>query len=318
MIEEDIISVIVPVYNGERYLAACLDSIITQSYKLLEIIVINDGSSDFGLEIAQKYSEKDDRIKVYTYENGGLSVARNRGLSLATGDYITFVDADDLLLPRALETMYRILKKHGGDIIQGETIRAKVHKEIQLPKKFPYLEFKPEEAISNVLYQKKLLPSVCAKLYKRDLFKDINFEKGLLYEDLNIFYLLFERANKIIWIDFPVYFYRDTDGSIINTWTPKRLDVLKVTENIENYMLTHYPGIIGGARDRRLSANFNMFALCSLNGEKEKASECWKLIKNYRMKALWDSQVRNKNKVGILLSFLGPNIFANLSKFIYK
>ncbi|MCH5237986.1 MAG: glycosyltransferase, partial [Muribaculaceae bacterium] len=93
----ELISVIIPVYNAERYLASCLDSILSQSYRNLEVIIINDGSSDYSLRVAEGYAEKDDRVRVYSFENEGPSEARNRGLSVATGDYLTFVDSDDLL-----------------------------------------------------------------------------------------------------------------------------------------------------------------------------------------------------------------------------
>ena len=98
----------------------------------------------------------------------------------------------------------------------------------------------------------------------------------------------------------------------------KRLDVLKVTEKIEDHIREKYPEILGAARDRRLSANFNMFAMCSIHGETSQAQQCWELIKKYRNQSLFDSKVRSKNKIGILLSYLGKNVFSSISKIIYK
>lgn len=316
--EEDLISVIVPVYNVEGYLAACLDSILNQSYRFLEIIVINDGSTDFSLKIAETYAQNDDRIKVYSYENSGLSMARNHGLDVATGNLITFVDSDDLLLPDALEVMISYMKSQDADLVEGEFVRGKIYKPIPTLHALKSIVFSPQEAISDALYQKNLLPSAWGKLYKKELFDGLRFEKAILYEDLNIFYKLFERCNKIVWTDFPVYFYRITDDSITNTWKSQRLDVLRVTEQLEDYIAEKYPSLLPAAKDRRLSANFNMFALCSINGDKENAVKCWNHIKNYRNQSLFNPKVRIKNKTGILLSYFGKRVFRIFSRIVYK
>lgn len=316
--EEVLISVIVPVYNVEMYLSACLDSILSQSHKNLEVIVVNDGSTDFSVQIAESYAEKDDRVRVYIYENAGLSEARNRGLKVATGDFVTFVDADDMLFPEALNIMLEYIKREKADLVEGKIFRSHNIPEMVQPEKFRHITYKPVEAISDVLYQKRLLPSACGKLYRRALFDGLEFEKGILYEDLDIFYKILERCSKILWIDFYVYFYRDNEGSIINSWRPQRLDVLKVTENIEKYIEEKYPDILPSARDRRLSANFNMFALCSINRDPENARECWKNIKKYRNQSIFDPKVRMKNKAGILLSYFGKHIFRLVARRIYR
>lgn len=317
-IEENLISVILPVYNVEMYLSTCLDSILSQSYRNLEIIIINDGSSDFSLKIAQAYSEKDDRVIVYSHENEGQSEARNRGLSVATGDYVTFVDADDILLPDAIKIMHDVIVRMKADIVEGDFIKGNILKESYYNKTYKSISFNPAQAISDVLYQKKLSASIWGKLFKRSLFENLNFKKGIIYEDLDIICKLFDKSTKIIRIDFPVYFYRIREGSSINEWHPRRLDVLTVTENIENYISEKYPDLLPAAKDRRLSANFNMFALCNINGEKENANMCWKHIKKNRKPALFNSNVRFKNKAGVLLSYLGKNMFYSISKIIYS
>lgn len=315
---DELISVIVPVFNTETYLGACLDSILTQSYQNLEVIVINDGSTDFSLKIAQTYAEKEDRIKLYSHNNEGLSEARNRGLDVSTGDFITFVDSDDLLLPNALEVLLTTMNQYKADMVEGKMVRGKVYDSANYSNQLKTEIFSPSEALADVLYQNKLQPSVCGKLFKKDLFKNLKFEKSLLYEDLNIFYKIIDQCRKILWIDFPVYFYRNTDGSILNSWKPQRLDVLKVTENIENYIAENYPDILPAARDRRLSANFNMFALCSIHGQHEDAVKCWNVIKTHRRRSLFNPKVRLKNKAGILLSYLGKPIFNSFSRIIYS
>lgn len=316
--DDSLISVIVPVFNTETYLAACLDSILSQSYRRLEVIVINDGSTDFSLNIAEKYAEQDDRVKVYSFENSGLSQARNHGLDLATGHYITFVDSDDLLLPDALEVMYNYICMPDIDMVEGDTVKGKIVGTYNYSKQCKKEIYTPKDAISHILYQNKLLPSVCGKLYKAELFSELRFEKGILYEDLNIFYHILERCNKILKIEFPVYFYRETEGSILNSWKPQRLDVLKVTEKIEDYIHEKYPDLILAAKDRRLSANFNMFALCTINGDKENADKCWQHIRENRRNSLFNPRVRIKNKSGIIASYMGKNFFKFVSRIKYK
>lgn len=316
--EEKLISVIIPVFNVERYLATCIDSIINQDYNNLEIILINDGSSDFSYNIAEKYREKDDRVKLYTMQNEGPAEARNIGLSVSTGDFVTFVDSDDILLPEALTMMMRVMKETEADIVEGKTIKGNTHGEIKYKNFYPTHIYSPYQAIENVLYQKKLLPSVCGKLFKKNLFDDLKFEKSTLYEDLDFFYRIFEKARLIAFTEFPVYFYRRTDGSIINTWKPQRLDVLKVTEKIENHFKENNPDLFRAAKDRRLSANFNMYCLTSLHGDNESAQKCWEIIKQNRISSLLNPNVRFKNKAGILLSFLGKQMFGFVSKRIYK
>lgn len=316
--DKGLISIIVPVYNVENYLSACLDSILSQSYKNLEVIVIDDGSTDFSLQIAEKYAEKDDRVKVFSYENEGQSAARNHGLSASTGSYIVFVDADDIILPDSLEIMMAFLKENNADIVEGEIITGVIYKNKIKKSKIVYDVFNNKEAIEKVLYQNKMLPSPWGKLYKSELFENIRFKKGIIYEDLDIFYRIYEKATKLIYLNFPVYFYRNNEKSTINTWRPKRLDVLSVTENLENYIFEKYPDLLPAAKDRRLSANFNMFALCSINKDPENASKCWDYIKQNRQNSLMNPKVRKKNKIGIMLSYCGKKAFNLIARRIYK
>lgn len=315
---EDLISVIVPVYNAEKYLASCLDSILSQSYKNLELIIINDGSTDFSLKIAETYAEKDDRVIVYSYENEGQAEARNHGLSVATGEFITFVDADDVLLPNALELLYSVISEYSVDLVEGKVIYGEIYSKATVNKGKKVDILSPSEAIEKVLYQDQMLSSPCGKLYKRSLFSGTSFVKGIIYEDLDIFYKIFDKANKIAYVDQPVYFYRDNDTSTVNTWKPQRLDVLKVTQDLENYIEAKYPELLPAAKDRRLSANFNMFALCSIHGDKENASKCWEHITKNRKASFFNPKVRIKNKAGIALSYLGKHPFKIFSRMVYK
>ena len=124
MEREPLISVIIPVYGVEKYIRECLDSVIRQTYRNLEIIVINDGTKDRSAEIAKEYAKLDPRIKVYDFANGGLSVARNRGLNLSTGSYIAFLDSDDWLMPNMYEELMTSIIEHNADFVKCSVIEA--------------------------------------------------------------------------------------------------------------------------------------------------------------------------------------------------
>ena len=311
------ISIVIPIYNVENYLSDCLNSILKQSFFDWEAILVNDGSTDKSGLIANQYARLDSRFKVFHKDNGGLSDARNFGIDKVSGELLTFVDSDDMLLPDSLKSLYIVMKETGADIVQGKAIIGKNYYYPKV-KDLKIKTFTPESAIEDVLYQKDLLPSACGKLYKTDLFSTIRFQKGIFYEDLDCFYKIFHATNKIVYLDSPVYFYRIVEGSITNKWSPRRLDVLKVTEDLESFISKYYPALFKAAKDRRLSANFNMLVLCANHGVSEQAEMCWNLIKKYRTESLFNKKTRLKNKVGILISYLGYSFFYLLSKVVYN
>lgn len=307
------VSVIVPIYNCEKYLQECIESILAQTYTDWEMILVDDGSTDSSGRIADSYAATDPRIRVAHFANGGLSAARNKGIELAQGEYITFVDADDALFPDAVMSLKNAADRNGADISSGEFRHDK-----RRGGKGNEKVFSPEDAVADTLYQTTLLPSAWGKLYNAKLFSEIRYTEGLYYEDLDLFYHVFLKANRIVHIFEPVYFYRMTTGSILHTWDKRRLDVLEVTRKIEDFMTRNYPKLVAPARDRRLSANFNIFALASIHGEKDVAGRCWEIVKAYRRQSLENPKVRLKNKVGILLSYLGKETFAFVGKFVYR
>lgn len=313
------VSIIVPVYNVEKYIGECIESIIAQTYNDWELILVDDGSTDFSGRISDQYASKDSRISVVHIENGGLSCARNKGIEVAKGDLITFVDGDDVLYPYSLSLLVGIINDSGADIAMGVFNRAAEYSVIDTySNKLKVRLYTSVSAIEGVLYQKEIHHSASAKIYRRDLFEKIKFTEGILYEDLDFFYKVFVKCKRIAYIDIPVYFYRNTPGSILNSWSTKRFDVLEVTANIEKFIAKEYPALLPAARDRRLSANFNMLALASIRNEKTTADKCWEIIKKYRRESLLNPKVRLKNKFGILLSYIGRRPLVATLRLAYK
>ena len=311
------VSIIVPIYNAEKYLRECLDSIIAQTFTDWELILVDDGSTDSSGSIAESYARSNPKIKVIHVENGGLSWARNHGIDMARGDYLMFVDADDALYPDSIRLLMEAMNREGADIASGDFEEGVDFHNVSTAK-FSVTIFTPAEAVENVLYQSRLLPSACGKIYRTEIFESLRYTEGLYYEDLDFFYRLFFKSKRIVHISAPVYFYRTTPGSILHTWNKRRLDVLKVTEIIEDFMAKNRPDLLPAARDRRLSANFNIFALASNNKECDVADTCWRVIKKYRKESLFNPKVRLKNKIGIMISYFGRGVLSCAGKIVYR
>lgn len=223
--KQPLLSVIIPVYGVEKYIAECLDSVINQTYANMEIIVINDGTKDNSAVIAKQYAEKDSRIKVYDFENGGISVARNRGIRIAKGKYIAFLDSDDKIHPNMYKNMISYLENnHDVDFVKcgfsefddtGE--RNIVTFDVN---KYKILTGK----LIDKFFDGVLWSVLWNAVYKTDLIKDIVFPEKLSYEDNygNVMYLV--KARKIIVVNKVYYFYRANFEGITKGSIKKPLD----------------------------------------------------------------------------------------------
>lgn len=236
----ELVSIIVPIYNVEKYLEQCIDSILNQSYKNLEIILVDDGSPDNCGKICDRYAKSDKRIKVIHKKNGGLSEARNFGLDIARGEYIVFVDSDDYINVHMIKILLENIKKYSTDIVicnfncfeninvvernLSKNIKIGIYNNIDIIKE--YFLSSPMELV--VAWN---------KIYKRKLFdKDTYFPINRLYEDLATSYKLYFKAQKICILDNRLYYYRKRDNSITNSISKKNIEDLISTIK-ESYIL---------------------------------------------------------------------------------
>lgn len=309
------ISIVIPAYNAQAYLRECLESVLAQTYTDWEAIIVNDGSTDSTLDIALSYSAHDPRIHVITTPNRGLSCARNAGIEEVKGRWLTFLDSDDVLLKDALKVC--IGNSAGVDIVVGQYTRKSP---VESDKVSEAQILSGTQALIGGLYQTGMNTSACAKLFRVELVKDFRFLEGMYYEDMFYCTQVFRLAPKIKIIPNTIYYYRDNPASFINTFSPKRLDVLRITAEIEN-ICAHDSDLLPAARDRRLSANFNIFGLLSVHDRegkyREEKQQCWQLIKEYRTESLLNPRVRLKNKLGILISYMGRRVMGIFSKIMY-
>lgn len=223
------VSVIVPVYNVEKYLKKCLDSLINQTLKEIEIIVVNDGSTDGSGEIIKQYKKQyPDKIVALEKENGGLSDARNFGLDFANGDYIAFLDSDDYVDKTLYEKMYKTAIEEESDMVECDFYWVYPTSK-KVDTRMPYKDKQDMIANARVV--------AWNKLYKRQIISDsgILFSKGLRYEDVDFFYKLIPNLDKVSLIREPLIYYVQRENSIANTQTEKTKDIFKILDNVLEY-----------------------------------------------------------------------------------
>lgn len=220
------ISIIVTVYNVERYLEKCIESILKQTFKDFELILVDDGSSDNSGKICDDYSKKDKRIKVIHTQNGGVSSARNIGLDLAEGEYIGFVDSDDFISPNMFNELYNMIKKNNYDLAICDFLKVKhdelvcnTYEESDIVKEFNGL------SILDELYGPYNIHFVVpwGKLYKKELFNELRYDLGKLCEDEYIVHRILYKCNKVIYSGKIMYYYVQRENSIMSTISSKRI-----------------------------------------------------------------------------------------------
>lgn len=245
-----LISVIVPIYKVERYLDRCVQSIVDQSYKHLEIILVDDGSPDHCPSMCDAWAARDSRIKVIHKENGGLSDARNAGMAIAGGEYIGFIDSDDYISPAMYQLLLERLQVDGSDISAcGVDMVYEDGSAHQMLTPEDSCVLSAEAAVEAVVRESWLKQPVWYKLYKAELVRDIRFPVGKYHEDIFWTWQAVARAQKVSIFDTPCYYYVQRSGSIMaEKYTPRRLDAIEAKQQRLAYLIKEYPRIAEYAR----------------------------------------------------------------------
>lgn len=213
------VSVIVPIYNVEKYLCQCVDSIISQTYQDLEIILVDDGSIDGCGHICDEYKEKDSRIRVIHKTNGGLSDARNAGIEAATGEYYVFVDSDDVIHPQMIEILMTNLCSKDADmaVCGFWDIEEDTQPSFERVENEGQVKVYEKESIMDQLEDQNLITVVAwNKLYKASLFQEIRYPEGHIHEDEFIIHRLLFLCRKTVYVDLKLYYYRKRNNSIMS------------------------------------------------------------------------------------------------------
>ena len=252
---DDLISVIVAIYNVEDYLPKCIDSIINQSFENLEIILVNDGSTDSSGLICEKYSELDDRIVVIHKENGGLSSARNVGLNIASGNLVAFVDSDDYIDYQMYEKLYNNMNNYNSDIAICDYYyvkNKKINKHYFNGKSTSFYSEGKEKFINLQNQYDCLTVYSWNKLYKKYIFDNIRFPNGRIFEDSFIICDILNKANRVSYIIEPLYFYVYRTNSIVNSFSINHFDKIgSFNKKISFFKKNEYYDLITEENNRK-------------------------------------------------------------------
>lgn len=265
-----LISVIVPVYNVEALLPRCLDSILAQTYRNLEIILVDDGTKDASDKICDEYAAKDSRIRVIHKENGGLSSARNAGIDIARGEYFGFVDSDDWIEPEMYETMLALAQKQGVKLVCAGRYDTDGNQEGKTVGLCPQKEevITGMELLGRVFVWDNIDSAAWDKLYHRSLFEDIRYPHGLINEDVAIFYKLAEKVDRAAMCNRPFYNYFHRPGSITTAKvSEKTFHFSRHTGVIYPYIRENHPEIEPQARYFRVRSLVHDLLSITLAGE---------------------------------------------------
>lgn len=312
---QPLVSVIVPVYKVEAYLERCVNSILNQTYRNFELILVDDGSPDHCPELCDECAKKDSRIKVIHKPNGGVSDARNVGMDEAKGDYITFVDSDDWVLPQYIEELVRLIRENNSQV--SVCCCALVTQEINHEQKVVLKEkvFDKVQALETMLYQRHFDTSAWGKMYLGKVIQKYRFPVGKRMEELGIIYRVLMDCESVAWTKQKLYCYYQNESSL--THQGFRVDLLDGIELIDeqfNNIITIYPELKKPANSKKFSVYCYSLRVLAEQDEKwnQIRTKLWSFIKSYRIIMLLDSKARIKNRIAAMCSFLGKNGFSKL------
>lgn len=234
------ISVVIPIYNVQAYLTKCLDSLYIQAKDNMEIILVNDGSTDESLTICESYAKLHSNTLIINKENGGLSDARNVGTKAATGDYIYYLDSDDWLKPDAIKTLYAYAIENGCEVVQGGFYYA-YDNNLLHDKNIRFQVLTRDEAMLELIKNDSIKNFAWGKLYRADVVKKHMFPKGKFYEDAYWQHLIVHECNRYGIVPLPLYYYRQRESGISGCFSERNLDLLKGYEERLKFVKSYYP-----------------------------------------------------------------------------
>lgn len=310
-----LVTVIVPIYNLEKYLDICLESIVRQSYPNLEIILVNDGSTDGSLTLCEMYAKLDTRIHVISQKNSGVSVARNTGLKHAKGEYICFIDGDDYIISNYIQLLVDAILEHKADMSVCHITKLK-HSRFHTVPDSPLLPsvsiLNSGQALCQMIYQKAFSWEVVAKLYSRKSIHDLQFDKNeRIGEDFTFSYHYLHHCQRIAVCQFTGYFYLLREGSATQShFSEKHRDILNVANKFEQFIQDKYPAL------SHCSTYFTLYAYVDLvdrlyfteHADKEE-------IRLYRQQiikrigALLNNEVKYKFKLRVLIMLFNQSLY---------
>lgn len=304
---QPLISVIIPFYNVEDYLGKCINSVITQDYHNLEIILIDDGSNDSSSKIAAAYTKKDSRIKTIKQQNGGISVARNTGIDQAKGEYICFIDSDDYVASNYISELFRLIQKYQVAlsttkhyiVYPKKTINASTGKEELLT---------THDLFDKLLHGEDVDISAWGKLYHRSLFKTIRYPAGQNFEDTATTYQLFQAAQTVATKSIPTYYYIRRPNSITTgNFSEKMFELIAATDQMTTDISEWYPDLQKGCNRRRMFARLSTLTQLakSAHPERKYIKPLMTYIQKHRAAILSDPRIPRRDRIALRVTRFG-------------
>lgn len=311
------VSVIVPVYKVEPYLAACVESLLRQTYREIEIILVDDGSPDNCGVMCDEYALRDSRVKVIHQENQGLSVARNTGTDIAVGEYIAFVDSDDLVSEDYIACLLKNAIENDANMSACQVADFRDGRFPAFTGKGDVTVLSSEQALRMFFYQDRLQTNVLGKLFRRTIVPRNMFEPGVLYEDVEPMYRALNNAGRIAWSDAALagYRHRDTSQSRQN-FSPREMDCIKVWLKTEKDVSVRFPDLMTPLTCRMFSAFFHVFFMIPKGTFETENKQVWELIKARRKTVLSNPNARKKARTAALLSYLGMDAMKSVGSYL--
>lgn len=310
------VSIVVPVYNVEDYLKYCVDSLINQSYKNIEIILVDDGSTDNSGRICDEYAQEDDRVRVFHIENGGLSNARNTGVNVASAEWVIFIDSDDYYDRRTVEYLVQLQKKYAVNLVATSVIEVRDFQSddfIGSLTDIDSLILDRYTALKEMFYGNIVGTHPGGKLYKKEILMKFPFPKGMIYEDLAVSFEHIGACNEIAVGYINLYKYYRRPGSIVNSsYSNKFLDFYKAIELNREYVERDYPN--DQEMKKALTVRYvfkGLHVVHALLGSQmyEQVNKIRKEYRRYWKDILINSHVTRKNKLKYLLLLLSPHLY---------
>lgn len=311
------VSIIIPIYNIQEYIKPCLESVLRQTYNDIELILIDDGSSDDSSSICDSYANQDNRVRVVHQKNLGVSAARNKGLAVATGEYIMFVDGDDMVDANMVTCMIdKISINSDCTLVSCAVTRHYNNFGVSGEK---VLRFNKTEASIDMLYMNNMDNGPCAKLIPSKIAKSIKFNpKITIAEDLDYIYKILQKIDNEVFINSNLYYYRIAPGSAMTKpFTERRMDGFIATREIVSHALkTGNNRMINAAKFRHFAEAF--FVLSSIGGEQRKYREQYNItcdeFNKYRFSVIANKEAPKKFRLLAMLSIINIKLAIYLSK----
>lgn len=323
---DNIISIVLPVYNVEQYLERCLESVIHQTYRNLEIICINDGSTDSSLDICKAYAEKDSRIVIVDQENKGLAYVRNKGIELATGNYIAFIDSDDYVDSCYIEKLYESLLEKQADIVVANVRYEQKDKESYCLLKANYDPdhvMNKQEAMCDYLSAEGGIGNyIVNKLYVKEMFAGIHFPENKLFEDAYTMFKILNNANRVYMKPNVYYHYCLREDSITGAYDPAgsdNFDLLEGNISKTEYICQNFPDLGNLAFHHLFLSYLGIFyrVIPVYDKKKDKMKEYFHIVKKIKKK-YQIKFIDKKNYLIYLIMSINPCIYKKIYKMIRK